>query len=206
MRTSIRPPISVPAGKPYSMRITALLAVLVLLGACAAPETLLLSTDSGTIAAASGFAIVAPPAGTIGAANSHESERLRAAVEDEITRTPRAKGYRLADPTVADLKIEYRLVPEGRVPREDRENTVAESRVSTGPGDPYGTYRPLAGTGAGERRGMLLLTITNVKSGATVWQATNEGVVAGTSSAVHAAVRGTRAALAKIPEARHRAP
>jgi hypothetical protein len=208
METSMRLQAALRTTKEgvHMTRFIMLSALIAFLCACAAPETLLVSTDSATIAAASSFAIEAPPPAMAGAADAGEVARLHTAVQDEITRTLSSKGYRLADASVADLKIAYRLVPMGRVPRLDRENTVAESRVSTGAGDPYGTYRPLAGTGGGERLGMLLLTIVDAKSGATVWQATNQGEATGTSSAVRAVVRGTRAALAKIPAAHRPAP
>jgi hypothetical protein len=183
-------------------RLLHLLVPLALLVACAAPETLVQSIDAAAIAAATTFGIEAPDAS--GATDPALAERLQAAVESEITRALSAKGYQHAALAGADLKVSYRLASMGRVARDERENPQAESRTTLGPGDPYGSYHPLAGTGAGARRGMLLVTITNAKSGAVVWQATSEGVATSTTSAVGAVERSVRAALAEVPASQHR--
>jgi hypothetical protein len=186
-------------------RLWMLLPALGLLASCAAPDTLVQSTDAAAIARASTFAIEAPPAASDAVASA-DVARLRAAVESEIGRSLAAKGYRPAERATADLWIAYRLVPMGRIAREDRENPIAASRPSMGPGDPYGTYEPLAGAGGGERLGMLLVTITDARSGAIVWQATSEGMATTSASAARGAARGTHAALAKLPQTLHRAP
>jgi hypothetical protein len=187
-------------------RLPASLLLSVLLGACAAPQTLVQSIDAPVLSAASTFAIDPPPLGTTGSANPNEAARLRAAIEGEITRVLGSKGYEIADPESADLKVAYRLAFMGRLPRNEREDAVAESRVATGPGDPYGTYRPLPEAAEGERPAMLLVTITDRKSSAIVWQATNEGLATSTASAVGEVSRATRAALAKVPTAQRRRP
>jgi Domain of unknown function (DUF4136) len=183
-------------------RLPQLLVPLALLVACAAPETLVQSIDTTAITAAATFGIEAPDAS--GAADPAYAERLQAAIEGEIVRTLSAKGYRQVALAQAELKVSYRLAPMGRVARDERENPQAESRTSMGPGDPYGNYQPLAGTGAGTRQGMLLVTITAAKSGAVVWQATSEGTATSASSAIGMAARSARAALAKIPTAQRR--
>lgn len=179
-----------------------MLVALAVLVACAAPETLVQSIDTAAIAAATTFGIEAPDAS--GASDPGYAEQLQAAVEAEIVRTLSAKGYQQVALAQAELKVSYRLASMGRVARDERENPQAESRTSLGPGDPYGNYQPLAGTGAGTRRGMLLVTITTAKSGAVVWQATSEGTATSASSAIGMATRGARAALAKVPTAQRR--
>jgi len=174
---------------------------LTVLVACAAPETLVQSIDAAAFAAATTFGIEAPDVSA--ASDPVSAGRLQEAVEGEIVRTMSAKGYRQVA-AGADLKVAFRLASMGRIARDERENPQAESRTSLGPGDPYGDYQPLAGTGAGERRGMLLVTITSAKTGAVVWQATNEGVATSSTSAIGVATRSARAALAKIPTAAHR--
>jgi hypothetical protein len=183
-------------------RLPLLLAPLALLAACAAPETLVQSIDTAAFAAATTYGIEAPDAS--GAADPAYAEKMQAAVEGEIVRTLSAKGYQQVALAHAELKVSYRLASMGRVARDERENPQAESRVSAGPGDPYGNYQPLAGTGAGTRRGMLLVTITTAKSGAVVWQATSEGTATSASSAIGMAVRSARAALANAPSAQRR--
>ena len=105
-----------------------------------------------------------------------------------------------------DLRVSYRLASLGRVAPEDRENPMSEPRTSVGPGDPSSEYVPLSGTGVGARQGILLVTITEAKTGAVVWQATSEGIASSTASAVSAVTRGTQAALEKVPAASKRAP
>jgi len=185
-------------------RLTAIFMLCVFVGACAGPQTLIESTDAATLAAASSFAIDPPPSGTTGAATPQEGLRLRAAIEGEITQIFINKGYRLADPQAADLVVTYRLVYMGRVKRDDHEDVIAESRVAGGPGDPYGTYQPIPESAQGERREMLLVTIADRKSSAIIWQATNEGLATGTSSAVSEVSRAARVTLAKLPHS-HRA-
>ncbi len=171
-------------------------------GACAGPQTLVESADLGVLAAAATFAINPPPAGTTGATTPHEGTRLREAIEGEIAQVLKSKGYRQVDPPAADLVVTYRLVFMGRVNRDDREDVIAESRVASGPGDPYGTYHPIPETARGERREMLLVTIADRKSSMVVWQATNEGLATGTSAAVSEVSRATRATLARLPHSR----
>jgi len=184
-------------------RAIRLIAMLACLGACAAPETLVEPGNIAAFAAAATYAVDAPDLGD--AADRGTAERMHAAVESEITRALSGKGYERAALAAADLKVSYRLASMARVPREAREDPQAESRTRLGPGDPYGDYQPLAGTGGGMRRGLLLLTITDVKSGAVVWQATSEGEATSTAAAVGAVGRGARVALSRIPAAqRHR--
>jgi Domain of unknown function (DUF4136) len=187
-------------------RTIALFVLATLAAACAAPQTIIDSTDVAALSAASTFAINPPPVDTTGAATPHEGTRLRAAIEGEITRALTGKGYHLADPQSADLLVTYRLVSMGRVQRNEREDVVAESRVRSGPGDPYGAYQPLPETAAGERREMLLVTIADRKSATIVWQATNEGLATGTASAVGEVTGAARGALAKVPPSRRERP
>lgn len=185
-------------------RLPHLLVPLAFLAACATPETLVQSIDTSAFATATTFGIEAPDASA--ASDPGYAERLQAAVESEIVRTLSAKGYHRSAFAEADLKISYRLASMGRIARDDRENAWAESRTSLGPGDPYAPYQPLAGTSAGARHGMLLVTITDAKSGAVVWQATSEGVASSSTAAIGVVTRSAHAALAKIPAAPHREP
>ena len=130
--------------------IAALLAGIVV-GACAAPQTLVESIDVAALSSASTFAIDPPPPGTTGATTPQEGTRLRTAIEGEIARTLGRKGYRLTDPQSAELLVAYRLVYMGRVKRDEREDAVAQSRVAPGPGDPYGAYQALPESSQGER-------------------------------------------------------
>lgn len=177
-----------------------------LVSACAAPQTLIQSADSAALSAAATFAIEPPPLGTTGAATPHEGERLRTAIEGEITRVLGGKGYRLADTQSADLLVSYRVVYMGRLARDAHEDVVAESRVTPGAGDPYGVYRPLPESAQGERRELLLVTIADRASATVVWQATNEGLATGTASVLGEASRATREALAKVPKSRRGRP
>jgi len=185
-------------------RLLRLFLPLGLLAACAAPDTLVQPVDASAFATASTFAVEAPD--VAGTADRGAAERLRAAVEEEVTRVMSAKGYQPAALGAADLRVTCRLASMGRVAREDREDPQAESRPKMGAGDPYGGYEPLAGTGAGARRGLLLVTITDVKSGAVILQATSEGVATSTSSAAREVARGARTALEKVPDARRVTP
>jgi hypothetical protein len=180
-------------------RLAQLLVPLTLLVACATPETLVQSIDTKAFAAATTFGIEAPDASA--ASDPGYTERLQTAVESEIAQTLSAKGYQRSALAEADLKISYRLASMGRVARDERQDARAEARTSLGPGDPYGEYQPLTGSSAGARRGMLLVTITDGKSGAVVWQATSEGVASSSTSAVAAVTRSAHAALAKVPAA-----
>ena len=185
-------------------RLPQLLAPLALLAACAAPEALVQSTDAASFASAATFSVETPD--STGASDPALAGRLHAAVESEIVRLLSAKGYHQVGVAQADLKVAYRLASMGRAARDDRENPQAESRTSLGPGDPYGDYHPLGTTGAGARQGMLLVTITNAKSGTIVWQATSEGAASSTSSAIGEVTRSARAALKNIPSAQRRGP
>jgi hypothetical protein len=172
------------------------------LGGCAAPPAVIESADGATLSAASTFTIDPPPLDTTGAATSREGSRLRAAIEGEIVRSLGHKGYHLADPQSAQLVVAYRLASMGRVPREDREDAIAESRVASGPGSPYRPYQPLPEQAEGARREMLLLTIADRQSARIVWQATNEGLATSTASAISVVSGATRGALAKLPKSR----
>ena len=172
--------------------------------ACAAPQTLVDSIDAAALSAASTFAIDPPPRETTGAATPKEAARLRATIEAELARVLDDKGYRQSDPQSADLVVTYRVVYMGRVERAEHESAVAEPRVGPATGDPYGTYQPLPDAAQGERREMLLVTITDRKSAKVVWQATNEGLATGTASAVGEVSHAARGALEKVP--RHRQP
>jgi hypothetical protein len=168
-------------------------------GACAAPQALVQSTDVAAFAGASTFAIQLPPPGTTGAATPTEGARLRTAIEGEIVRVLGSKGYHPADPGAADLLVTYRLAYMGRLRLDEKEDVVAESRVALGSGEPYGTYRPLPETAQGARRELLLVTITDRKSARIIWQATNDGLATGTASAVGEVSGAARATLAKVP-------
>lgn len=184
-----------------SCNVAAALALGAWLGACAAPATLVQSVDAAAIGSATTYSLespATPPA-------TDEARQLRGAVESELGRGLAAKGFRAA-PVGADLAVAFRLVPTGRVDRDEREHPRAEARTPVGPGDPYGGYRPLAGADGGERLGMLLVTITDTRTGAIVWQATSEGSATGTASAMAAVTRAARAALDKLPHARAASP
>lgn len=187
-------------------RLISLLLLALVVGACAAPRTLVESIDEAALSAASTFAIDPPPRGTTGAATSSEGTRVREAIETEITRVLDGKGYRLSDPKSADLVVTYRVVYMGRVQRDEHESAAAESRVGPATGDPYGIYQPLPDTAQGERREMLLVTIADRKSARIVWQATNEGLATGTASAVGEVSRAARGALEKVPKSRRGQP
>ena len=178
----------------------------VILGACAAPQTLLQSVDASALAAASTYAIEPPPPGTIGADTRHEGERLRTSIEGEIARVLDGKGYGRSERETADLRVSYRLVSMARLKLDEREDAVAESRVGPGPGDPYGSYHPLPESAQGERHEMLLVTITDRRSATIVWQATNEGLATSAGSAVSEVSRAAREALAKVPKSQPRHP
>jgi hypothetical protein len=181
--------------------VTATVTLAAWLAACAAPETLVQSVDATAIGSATTYSLEPPPA----PAASDEGRQLRGAVETELGHSLEAKGFR-ALPAGADLKVAFRLVPTGRVDRDERAHPRAEARTPVGPGDPYGGYRPLAGADGGERLGMLLVTITDTRSGAIVWQATSEGSATGTASATAAVTRAAHAALEKLPHARATSP
>ncbi len=178
-------------------RLTAVGAALWLC-ACAAPETLLQTTDASAFQAARSYVIEVPPAPDVNDSGADLARRLRAAVEGEITRSLNAKGYRVAA-SDADLSVAYKIAATGRGSREAADHPRGVVRPSVGAGDPYAAYRPLAGTGVGDRTGMLLVMITSAKTGAVVWQATSEGSATSDASAERAVTRGTQAALAKLP-------
>jgi hypothetical protein len=170
---------------------------LALLAACAAPDTLVQTSDIAAFSATSTFGIETLAA--TGSSDPQLASRLNVAVEKEIARSLAGKGYRQVALAEADLKVEYRLASLGRVPRNDRENPREESRPKMGAGDPFGDYEPLTGAGAGARHGLLLVMITSAKSGAVVWQATSEGIANGADAVVRMATRGARDALARVP-------
>lgn len=155
------------------------------------------ASDPAVFAAGRSYAIEAQetPAAT------ELAGRVRAAVETEIAKSLGGKGYQRAEPAAAQLKVTYRLVPLGSHLREDRVSPALESHVSVGPGDPYGGYVPASGAEATEKFGMLLLTVTDVKSGNVVWQATSEGSATSKSSIVSAATKAAHAVLEKVPQA-----
>jgi Domain of unknown function (DUF4136) len=184
--------------------LTPHLVLAALVAACAAPETLLQSTDTAAIATASTYAIEAAPPVDPNASSS-EAKQIRSALESEIAKTLEAKGYRAAS-TGADLKVSVRVAPTGRMAREESVDPNVHVPTAVGPGDPYGGYRPFTGAEGGERLGMLLLTITDTRSSAIVWQATSEGSATGTASAISAVKRAAHAALEKIPKAHGSGP
>ena len=180
-------------------RRTALITLVALLAAgCTGGVTKdVQASDPTTFAAGRSYSIEAQEA----PAASELAARVRAAVETEIAKSLGDKGYQRAEPATAQLKITYRLVPLGSHLREERVSPALESHVSVGQGDPYGGYVPPAGGEATEKFGMLLLTVTDVKSGNVVWQATSEGSGTSKSSVVSAATRATHAVLEKVPPA-----
>jgi hypothetical protein len=181
------------------MMRAALIAPLALLAVgCASPLTNdIQASDPATFAAGRSYAI--EPQETPAA--SPLAASVRAAVESEITKSLGSKGYEPVGQTAAQLKITYRLVPTGSRPREERVPEALAAHVSMGAGDPYSGYRPPAGADAPEKFGMLLLTVTDVKSGKVVWQATSEGSATSESSVVSVATQATRAVLDKVPRA-----
>jgi len=155
------------------------------------------ASDPAAFAAGRSYAIEAQDA----PATSALGERVRAAVESEIAKSLGAKGYQRVEPATAQLKVVYRLVPMGSRARDERVPAALTGKVSVGAGDPFGGYRPPAGADAAEKLGMLLVTVTDVKSGKVVWQATSEGSATSGDSAVSAATQATHALLDKVPRA-----
>ncbi len=172
--------------------------VALVLAACATGLTNTIQEGDPTLfAAAHSYAITSPepPAATA------QGAQLRETVESQITKSLEGKGYQRADAGTAQLKVSYQLVPLGTRLRDERVPAAVAAHVNTGPGDPYGGYRPPAGADASEKFGMLMLSVTDAKTGSVVWQGSSEGVVTSRRSMLNAARQATSEILAKAPKA-----
>jgi len=173
--------------------VVACLTIAAGVGACATPTTLVQSTDVAALASARTY-VVESPAGV----SSDEGVRVSHRISEEIGQILDARGFR-ATASEADLKVSFRVVPGGRRAREEPEKARIGARTAVGPGDPFEAYTPFNDAEGDQRIRVLLLAITDNRSGAIVWQTTTECDVTSTASALSQAGRATRAALSKVP-------